>query len=257
MRYLRFRKPGEEEIHCGWSDGESVGLVEGVMFGPHRRLPAGIPLSGVEPLTPVVPGKIVCVGRNYRDHAREHDVEVPDVPLLFLKPPSAVIGPREAIRLPITTASSASYSTWRDCVGSRTHGVTPDEARRSIFGYTIANDVTARDLQQRDGQWTRAKGFDTFCPVGPWIETELDPEDTRILCRVEGQIRQMASTRDMVFSVFQLIAFISGIMTLDGGDLILTGTPAGVGRLDPGDRVQVEIEGIGVLENPVHGPEGG
>jgi 2-keto-4-pentenoate hydratase/2-oxohepta-3-ene-1,7-dioic acid hydratase in catechol pathway len=124
-----------------------------------------------------------------------------------------------------------------------------------VFGYTIANDVTARDLQKRDGQWTRAKGFDTFCPLGPWIDTEVNPHDLRITCRVNGRIRQLESTRDMVFSIAQLLTFISGIMTLDPGDVLLTGTPAGVGKLEAGDTVQVEIEGIGILENPVLGPE--
>jgi len=138
-------------------------------------------------------------------------------------------------------------------IGRRAHGIVPDEARGVIFGYAAANDVTARDLQRKDGQWTRAKGFDTFCPLGPWIDTEADPGDLRITCRVNGQIRQMASTREMVFSVFQLVAFISGIMTLEPGDVLLTGTPAGVGPLQAGDSVQVEIEGIGVLENPVVG----
>jgi 2-keto-4-pentenoate hydratase/2-oxohepta-3-ene-1,7-dioic acid hydratase in catechol pathway len=254
MRYLRFRKPGEADILCGWSDGESIGLIEGPMFGAHRRLPASLALTAVELLPPVMPGKIVCVGRNYVDHAREHEVEVPDVPLLFLKPPSAVIGPLDTIQLPPQSRQVEYEAELAVVIGRSAHSVTPDEAAACVFGYTIANDVTARDLQQRDGQWTRAKGFDTFCPVGPWIETELDPDDARILCRVEGQIRQMASTRDMVFPVYQLIAFISGIMTLHSGDLILTGTPAGVGRLSAGDRVQVEIEGIGVLENPVRGP---
>lgn len=255
MRYLRFQQAGEKEARIGWIDGESIGLLEGPLFGPHRRLPAAQSLASVRLLAPALPGKIVGVGRNYRDHAREHDVEVPEVPLLFLKPPSAVIGPGDAIHLPPQSQQVEYEAELAVIIGRRARGVTPDEAVHSIFGYTIANDITARDLQQRDGQWTRAKGFDTFCPVGPWIETEADPDDLRILCRVNGQIRQMASTREMVFSAAQLVAFISGIMTLEPGDLILTGTPAGVGKLAAGDRVQVEIEGIGTLENTVQEPE--
>ncbi|MFZ6019498.1 MAG: fumarylacetoacetate hydrolase family protein, partial [Chloroflexota bacterium] len=136
-------------------------------------------------------------------------------------------------------------------IGKKGRWITADQAGRFVFGYTVANDVTARDLQRKDGQWTRGKGFDTFCPVGPWVETQIDPYDLLITCRVNGDVRQMASTRDMVFSIPQLIAFISSVMTLEPGDLILTGTPAGVGKLEAGDKVQITIEGIGELINPV------
>jgi 2-keto-4-pentenoate hydratase/2-oxohepta-3-ene-1,7-dioic acid hydratase in catechol pathway len=246
MRYLRFRRKGEEAALQGWLEGDQVGLVAGPLFGAHRRLPVGQPLASVEILSPCVPGKIICVGRNYVDHAREHHVEVPDVPLLFLKPPSSVIGPREAILLPPQSEQVEHEGELAVVIGRRIRSASSEEAMAAVFGYTIANDVTARDLQNRDGQWTRAKGFDTFCPLGPWIT-----------CRVNGQIRQLDSTRDMVFSIPQLITFISGIMTLDPGDVLLTGTPAGVGRLESGDTVQVEIEGLGMLENPVLGPEPG
>jgi len=254
MRYVRFQRKGEDAVLQGWLEGEQVGLIAGPLFGAHRRIPAIQPAASVKLLAPWLPGKIVCVGRNYAEHAREHHVDVPDVPLLFLKPPSSVIGPGEGILLPPQSEQVEHEAELAVVIGRRTRNATADEAMGCIFGYTIANDVTARDLQQRDGQWTRAKGFDTFCPLGPWIDTEVNPHDLRILCRVNGQIRQLGSTRDMVFSVPQLVAFISGIMTLEVGDILLTGTPAGVGRLETGDAVQVEIEGIGILENPVLGP---
>jgi 2-keto-4-pentenoate hydratase/2-oxohepta-3-ene-1,7-dioic acid hydratase in catechol pathway len=257
MRYVRFQRKGEDAILLGWLEGDQVGLIAGPMFGAHRRMPVSQPVSSVKLLAPWLPGKIICIGRNYADHAREHNVEVPDVPLLFMKPPSSVIGPGDGIRLPPQSGQVEHEAELAVIIGRRIRNVSPDEAMESIFGYTIANDVTARDLQQRDGQWTRAKGFDTFCPLGPWIDTEVNPHDLRITCRVNGQIRQLESTRDMVFSIPQLVTFISGIMTLEAGDVLLTGTPAGVGSLEAGDTVQVEIEGIGVLENPVLGPETG
>jgi 2-keto-4-pentenoate hydratase/2-oxohepta-3-ene-1,7-dioic acid hydratase in catechol pathway len=254
MRYVRFQHRGEDAVYCGWMEEERIGLIEGPLFGAHRRIPLAQSKAGEKLLSPLVPGKIVGVGRNYPEHAREHDAEVPEVPMLFLKPPSAVIGPREPIRLPAQSQQVEHEAELAVVMGKRTREITPDQARDFIFGYTAANDVTARDLQRKDGQWTRAKGFDTFCPLGPWIDTEADPSDLRITCRVNGRIRQLASTREMVFSVFQLVAFVSGIMTLEVGDVLLTGTPAGVGPIQAGDSVQVEIEGIGILENPVIGP---
>ncbi len=253
MRYLRFQRKGEDAVLHGWLEGEQVGLIAGPLFGAHRRMPAGSPVASVKLLTPWLPGKIICVGRNYVDHAREHNAEVPDVPLLFMKPPTSVIGPGEGIILPPQSEQVEHEAELAVVIGRRIRNANADEAMASIFGYTIANDVTARDLQRRDGQWTRAKGFDTFCPLGPWIDTDVNPHDLRIICRVNGQIRQLGSTRDMVFSVPQIVSFISGIMTLEVGDILLTGTPAGVGPLEAGDTVQVEIEGIGVLENPVLG----
>jgi 2-keto-4-pentenoate hydratase/2-oxohepta-3-ene-1,7-dioic acid hydratase in catechol pathway len=257
MRYLRFRRKGEDAVVQGWLEGDQVGLIAGPLFGAHRRSPVRQPLDSVTVLSPCLPGKIVCVGRNYIDHAREQNAEVPEVPLLFLKPPSSVIGPGDGIILPPQSEQVEHEAELAVVIGRRIRNASSDEAMAGIFGYTAANDVTARDLQQRDGQWTRAKGFDTFCPLGPWIDTDVQPHDLRITCRVNGRIRQLESTRDMVFSVPQLVAFISGIMTLEPGDVLMTGTPAGVGRLNPGDTVQVEIEGIGVLENPVRGTESG
>lgn len=250
MRFVRFQTDNGAPAY-GWIYGEQVGLIDGTPFGEYRRMEAGIDLAAIQLLPPTVPSKIICVGRNYIDHAKEHGVEVPEVPMLFLKPPSALLATRQPILLPPQSSQVEHEAELAVVIGRRGRWIAPNDARDYIFGYTIANDVTARDLQRRDGQWTRGKGFDTFCPVGPWVETEMDPYDQLITCRVNQDVRQMASTRDMVFSVQQLIAFASSVMTLEAGDLILTGTPAGVGPLTPGDVVQVSIEGIGELTNPV------
>lgn len=176
---------------------------------------------------------------------------MPESPLLFLKPPSSVIGPDAPILLPPQSERVEHEGELAVVIGKPGRWISPKHAHTHIFGYTLANDVTARDLQRKDGQWTRGKGFDTFCPLGPWIETEFDPSDALLTCHVNGDMRQMGSTRDMVFDVKQLIAFASTIMTLLPGDVILTGTPAGVGPLTPGDVVEVSIEGLGTLRNPV------
>jgi 2-keto-4-pentenoate hydratase/2-oxohepta-3-ene-1,7-dioic acid hydratase in catechol pathway len=199
----------------------------------------------------VQPGKIVCVGRNYPAHAAEHGVSVPEIPLLFFKPPSSVIGPGAAIRLPPQSSSVEHEAELAIVISKRGRWITIEDAPDHILGHTAALDVTARDLQQMDNQWTRAKGFDTFCPLGPWIDTDLDPADALITCSVNGQLRQMGSTRDLVFPVYELVAYISSIMTLEPGDVVLTGTPSGVGPLLEGDEVSVEIEGIGILTNRV------
>jgi 2-keto-4-pentenoate hydratase/2-oxohepta-3-ene-1,7-dioic acid hydratase in catechol pathway len=250
MRFIRF-KTKNESPRFGWINGDQVGPVEGDIFAAFRRMEAGLPVDKVRLLSPLLPGKIICVGRNYVAHAKEHNAEVPEVPLLFLKPPSSVIGPQDPILLPPQSQQVEHEAELAIVIGRRGRWISLDLAQQFVLGYTIANDVTARDLQRRDGQWTRAKGFDTFCPVGPWIETEFDPSDAMVTCYVNGEMRQMASTRDMVFGVRELIAYASTIMTLEPGDLLLTGTPAGVGPLQPGDQVEVNIEGLGKLSNPV------
>jgi 2-keto-4-pentenoate hydratase/2-oxohepta-3-ene-1,7-dioic acid hydratase in catechol pathway len=251
MRIVRFRQHRDEPPRWGWVRDDRVGLLDGSPFGLFKRETPSLALDRVELLTPVEPGKIVCVGRNYAAHAAEHEAEVPELPLLFLKPPSAVIGHRQSIRLPVQSQQVEHEAELAVVIGDGGRWIAAEEADRHILGYTVANDVTARDLQRADGQWTRGKGFDTFCPLGPWIETEFQPADALITCSVNGHMRQMASTRDMVFPVRQLVAYISSIMTLYAGDVILTGTPSGVGLLADGDEVTVEIENLGRLTNPV------
>jgi 2-keto-4-pentenoate hydratase/2-oxohepta-3-ene-1,7-dioic acid hydratase in catechol pathway len=251
MRIVRFQRYPSDPPSWGWVKEDRLGLIEGSPFEPFRRQEALLALDKVRLLAPIVPSKIVCVGWNYMVHVAESDTEVPKVPLLFLKPPSSVIGPGDVILLPPQSNQVEHEGELAVILGRQGRWVSPEESTQLILGYSIANDITARDLQRGDDQWTRAKGFDTFCPIGPWIETEMDASDTMIKCSVNGQLRQMASTRDMIFPVRELIAFISSIMTLNPGDVILTGTPAGVGKLNPGDEVTVEIEGIGSLSNKV------
>jgi 2-keto-4-pentenoate hydratase/2-oxohepta-3-ene-1,7-dioic acid hydratase in catechol pathway len=250
MRIIRYQTRNEPARY-GWLLEDKVGPIDGDPYGEYRRLEATIPLAEVRLLAPSQPSKIICIGRNYVEHAKEHHVEVPKLPLIFLKPPSAILDPDGVILLPPQSQQVEHEAELVAVIGKRGRNIPAEEASAYVFGYTIGNDVTARDLQRSDGQWTRGKGFDTFCPFGPWIDTDFDPSDAVITCRVNGQLRQMASTRDMVFNVAQLVAFISSVMTLEPGDLIFTGTPAGVGPLKPGDRVEIEIEGLGKLVNPV------
>jgi 2-keto-4-pentenoate hydratase/2-oxohepta-3-ene-1,7-dioic acid hydratase in catechol pathway len=250
MQIVRY-KTENNPPHFGWVFDGKIGAITGNIFGEFQRSEARLPFEEANLLPPVEPGKIICVGRNYVAHAKEHDAEVPELPLIFLKPPSSVVGPQEAIFLPPQSQQVEHEAELAVVIGRRGRRISLEEAPRHILGYTIANDVTARDLQRSDHQWTRGKGFDTFCPIGPWIETDFDNSDALINCYVNDEMRQMASTRDMVFSVRQLIAFASSVMTLEPGDLLLTGTPAGVSPLADGDIIQVTIEGIGTLENPV------
>jgi len=251
MRIVRYQTQDGKKPKYGWLLGDKVGEIGGNVFGRYRRNEAETPLADVKLLAPSEPSKIVCVGRNYVEHAKELGNEVPKVPLIFLKPPSSIINPNDTILLPPQSAQVEHEGELVVVIGKRGRHITAANAKKHILGYTIGNDVTARDLQKTDDQWTRAKGFDTFCPFGPWIDTEFDPADSVVTCRVNGQMRQMASTRDMVFNVGMLIAYVSSIMTLESGDLIFTGTPAGVGELKNADEVVVEIEGLGVLRNPV------
>lgn len=238
-------------------EGLTVAEIEGHPFGEIRFTTARWALADVRLLSPILPSKVVCVGRNYVEHAAELGNEVPAEPLLFLKPSTSVIGPRDAIRLPTQSKQVEHEAELAVVIG-------PPGARRadraaaaqSIFGYTCANDVTARDLQRSDGQWTRAKGFDSFCPLGPWISTGLDVGDVEIRCEVgrnadEMEVRQLGRTRDMVFDVPTLVSYVSHVMTLLPGDVVLTGTPAGVSPIVDGDIVTVRVGGIGDLSNPV------
>jgi len=251
MRIVRYETQDSKKARYGWLLDDKVGEISGNVFGRYRRKEALTPLADVKLLAPSQPAKIVCVGRNYVEHAKELGNEVPKVPLIFMKPPSAILSNGGTILLPPQSAQVEHEAELVVVIGKRGRHITTENAKKHILGYTVGNDVTARDLQKTDGQWTRAKGFDTFCPFGPWIDTEFDPSDAVVTCRVNGQMRQMASTRDMVFNVGVLIAYISSIMTLEPGDLIFTGTPAGVGELKDGDDVSVEIEGLGSIKNKV------
>ena len=199
-------------------------------------------------LCPVTPSKIVCIGRNYAAHAKELGHEVPAEPLLFLKPPSALLAPGGTVVLPPESSRVEHEAELAVVIGTRAKGVARDAALAHVFGYSCACDITARDIQRKDVQFTRGKGFDTFCPIGPWIDTELDPAHARIQCRVGGATRQDGSTAQMIFDVPALVAYVSRMMTLEPGDVILTGTPEGVGPLVAGDELEVEISGIGVLK---------
>jgi 2-keto-4-pentenoate hydratase/2-oxohepta-3-ene-1,7-dioic acid hydratase in catechol pathway len=249
VRICRFRHAGQDRY----------GTIEGALVRPLSAAPwAGglpdgkpVPLADVVFLAPVEPSKVVCVGRNYRAHAKELGNEVPTTPLLFLKPPSSVVGPQEAIRCPEQSKEVHHEAELGVVVGRSLSRATAVEAKLAVFGYTCLNDVTARDIQREEKQFTRAKGFDTFCPVGPTVETALDPLDVSVVCRVNGAEKQRGHTRDMVFDPFALLAFISNVMTLWPGDVVATGTPEGVGAIRRGDWVEVEISGIGVLRNPV------
>jgi 2-keto-4-pentenoate hydratase/2-oxohepta-3-ene-1,7-dioic acid hydratase in catechol pathway len=249
MKLVRFLAEGKPA--CGLVKGEELTELGGDFFSPFKMLKTSRVFSRAPLLPPCNPSKVVAVGLNYRDHARELGLAVPDEPVIFLKPPTTVIGPGEPIVYPAASARVDYEAELGVVIKDRTRGISPGEAPGHILGYTCANDVTARDLQKKDGQWTRAKSFDTFCPVGPWIETDLDPGDLLVQTYLNGERRQSSRTSQLIFTVNELVSFISGIMTLEPGDLIITGTPAGIGSLKPGDEVEVRIEGIGSLKNRV------
>lgn len=246
-------------IRCRSSEGERYGiltqnkveLLESAPYSCDHVISGEVPLSDVTLLAPCEPGKIIAVGINYAPHAKELQFDIPKEPLIFLKPSSAVIGPDESIVLPAMSAQVEYEGELAAVIGRQAKNLSEEEALAIVFGYTCINDVTARDLQKKDVQFTRSKSFDTFAPIGPWIETELDPADLAIETRVNGEIKQTSRTGRMIRSVQNLISFISRIMTLHPGDVIATGTPAGVGRLAPGDTVSVTIENIGTLTNKV------
>lgn len=251
MRFIRYIQENKSEPKVGWIYDDLVGEIEGNLFSEYRRFEATIPIDRVKLLAPLVPGKIVAVGWNYQDHVKELEREIPEYPTIFLKPPSSVIGSGDGIILPVTSSRIEHECELAFVIGRKVKSILPEEAFSCIFGYTIANDVTARDLQKKDDTWTRSKGYDTFCPLGPWIETDFEPADAMITCRVNSELRQMASTRDMIFPIPAILAYISSIMTLNPGDIILTGTPAGTSQIQEGDVIEAQIEGIGRLVNPV------
>jgi len=236
----------------GLTIAELYGHPFGVDPGGVRLTGNRYPLAEVRLLAPVLPSKVVAAGGNYASHAREMSNEPPAEPVIFLKPSTSVTGPRDAIKYPVKLAERVDFEgELAVIIGRLCRGVPRERAEEVVFGYTCANDVTARDLQARDGQWTRAKGFDTFCPLGPWMETGTNPSDLELTTTVNGEIRQQARTSELLWDVPGLIAHVSQVMTLLPGDVLLTGTPGGVGPLTDGDEVSVTIESIGTLTNRV------
>jgi len=269
MRIARFA--AGDEVRYGVVDGEpaqasgqrngnsgaalTVAELSGHPFGPGAEVKLTgnrYPVPDVRLLAPVLPSKVAAIGRNYLEHIREMGNEPPSEPLIFLKPSTAVIGPADAIVRPDRLSARVDFEGELAIVfGRLCRDVPPERVPEVIFGYTCANDVTARDLQAKDGQWTRAKGFDTFCPLGPWIETDVDPADLELSTALNGEVRQHSRTSLLLHGVQALVMFVSQVMTLLPGDVLLTGTPAGIGPMDKGDQVSVTIEGIGSLTNPV------
>jgi 2-keto-4-pentenoate hydratase/2-oxohepta-3-ene-1,7-dioic acid hydratase in catechol pathway len=241
-----------DDITYGAVEPEGIRLHRGSPFVAWEPTETVIGWQEARLLSPVIPTKIIAVGRNYVEHASEMGHEAPERPIIFLKPPTTIIGPLQPIRLPPDSSEVHHEAELAVVMGRVARDLAIEDVGPHILGYTAANDVTARDLQREDGRFTRAKGFDTFCPLGPVIDTELDPQESlSIVCRVNDEVRQSGTTAEMIFGVGELVAYISRIMTLLPGDVILTGTPSGVGPIEDGDRVEVEVEGIGLLLNPV------
>jgi 2-keto-4-pentenoate hydratase/2-oxohepta-3-ene-1,7-dioic acid hydratase in catechol pathway len=263
VRIARFVHPGSATAESGvaWGTVEgpadaprealTVAAIAGHPFGPITFTGDRWALPDVRLLSPVLPSKVVAIGKNYAEHAREMGGTVPQAPLIFLKPSTSVIGDGDTIRLPASSSEVHYEGELAVVIGTPARNVSADDALAHVFGYAAANDVTARDQQRADVQFTRSKGYDSFCPFGPWVETVLDPADLRVVTRVNGAVEQDGRTSQMIHDVAALIAFVSGVMTLLPGDVLLTGTPAGVGPIVAGDTVEVEIEGIGTLRNPV------
>ncbi|WP_137844860.1 fumarylacetoacetate hydrolase family protein [Microbacterium sp. 2FI] len=250
MRIARFSH--QDAIRFGIVDGSDLVVLSGdPMFAGFDTTGERVPLADVALLAPVIPrSKVVCVGRNYRDHAAELGNEVPEAPMLFFKPNTAVVGPGDAVVLPKHSDFISFEGELAAVIGRIAKNVSAENALDYVFGYTIANDLTARDWQKSDGQWARAKGFDTSCPLGPAIETEFDVDGhAAITTRLNGEVRQQGPISDMIFSLAEVIEFASAAFTLLPGDVILTGTPAGVGQIVAGDVVEVEITGLGILRN--------
>ncbi|MEF3254926.1 MAG: fumarylacetoacetate hydrolase family protein [Deferribacterales bacterium] len=249
MKLCRFAIGKEERK--GVLEKDSIKEVIGSFFTGFTITTNEYKLSDVKLLPPILPSKVVCVGRNYAEHAKELGNEVPEEPLIFLKPSTAIIGHEDNIIYPNASKEVHFEAELGVVIGKKCKAVTPEEAKGYILGFTCVNDVTARDIQRKENKFTRAKSFDTFAPLGPVIETELDPLNVKVISRLNGEIKQNGTTKDMIHNVYQLISFISNIMTLLPGDVIATGTPSGVGPMNVGDTIEVEVEGIGVLRNYV------
>jgi 2-keto-4-pentenoate hydratase/2-oxohepta-3-ene-1,7-dioic acid hydratase in catechol pathway len=253
MRIARYSRDGEVAFGVveGGADGAEVAEIASHPFGPLTFTGERLPLASVRLLAPVLPSKVVAIGKNYAEHASEMGGEVPERPLIFLKPSTAVVGHGDAIAYPASSQRVDYEGELAVVVGRLCRDVPASKAMDVVFGYTCANDVTARDQQQSDGQWSRAKGYDSFCPLGPWVETDLDVSDLQVRTLVNDEVKQDGRTSQIVHKVPELIAYITSCMTLLPGDVILTGTPAGVGPVQVGDEVSVDIERIGRLTNRV------
>ncbi|WP_414941393.1 fumarylacetoacetate hydrolase family protein [Amycolatopsis sp. cmx-11-51] len=253
MRLARIAHPGGVAFASVEGDGDDAQVLEIAEhpFGNPNFTGKRWPLADVRLLAPILPSKVIAVGRNYAKHAAEFGNEVPQDPMLFIKPSTTVIGPNTPIRVPDGIGRVDFEGELAIVIGQPVKNVPAARAASVILGYTVANDVSARDLQKADGQWGRAKGFDTFCPLGPWIETSIDAADLALKSEVDGVLKQNGRTSDLVHKIPELVEFVSGVMTLLPGDIILTGTPEGVGPIEDGQSVSITIEGIGTLTNPV------
>lgn len=250
MRIARFTH--DHEVHFGIVDGSTVRVLDGdPLHDGIAETGDVLPLGDVDLIAPVAPSKVICVGMNFAEHAAEMHHDGPKTPLIFLKPPTAVVGDGDAIVIPPLPGRIVHEGELAVVIGTHAHRVPESNWRDVVFGYTIANDVSARDVMFADGQWARAKGYDTFCPIGPWIETEFDPLDRHeITTTVDGEVRRHGFTSDMTHKIPEIIAFVSDAFTLFPGDIICTGTPAGLGGFTDGQTVSITIDGIGTLTNP-------
>ena len=258
MRIIRFSAPeklgvGTDPLFGVLNDQDAILVLRGdPIYSGIVPAEKSLKLSDVKLLAPVIPrSKVVCIGKNYADHAAEMDSEVPSEPIIFIKPNTSVIGPNEVIIWPRMSERVDYEAELAIVIGRICKEVPALKAKDVIYGYTLANDVTARDLQKKDGQWSRAKGFDTFCPLGPWIETEFNPGDQKITSTLNGEVKQSSMLSEMIFKVPQIVEFVTNVMTLLPGDVILTGTPAGIGPMPSGASITVAIEGLGALTNKV------
>jgi 2-keto-4-pentenoate hydratase/2-oxohepta-3-ene-1,7-dioic acid hydratase in catechol pathway len=258
MRIIRFSAPeklgvGTDPLFGVLNDQDAILVLRGdPIYSGIVPVEKSLNLSDVKLLAPVIPrSKVVCIGKNYADHAAEMDSEVPSEPIIFIKPNTSVIGPNETIIWPRMSERIDYEAELAIVIGRICKEVPASKAKDVIYGYTLANDVTARDLQKKDGQWSRAKGFDTFCPLGPWIETEFIPGDQNITATLNGEVKQSSMLSEMIFKVPQIVEFVTNVMTLLPGDVILTGTPAGIGPMPSGASITVAIDGLGALTNKV------